>query len=326
MVRKNVLLRFVLTVSLLLSFCAVGFGGSKAKAETLPSANPVRYIRDCVDGSSANQYCHWAELEAYSGGQNVALHKVVTCSYPATNIDYSNWQLATDGKYGTTDYYVEGGVGPAWMQVDLGQQYVLDYIRIWHYYEDGRTYHDDKTQISADGISWTTVFDSNVSGEYQESSTGHTIHLNISVTHPSSIVFKIDPNHSVPFIDAEIPLKNNSDVPIKVFVKGLSNASGGSLTLSNVQPSKYANWSKLTAFQTKSNIAFEIRIKETATGPETWSSISQSGTVPTANMDKTLMGTLNANGTGTLILTADCGLAWDRQYTISNNLSLLFES
>ena len=326
MVRKNVLLRFALTFSLLLSFCAVGFGGSKAKAETRPAVNTVRYIRDSVNGSTANKYCHWAELEAYSGGKNVALHKVVACSAPATDSTYNNWQLATDGKYGSNDYYVEGGVGPAFIQVDLGQQYVLDYIRVRHYYVDNRTYHNVKTQVSSDGINWTTVFDSDVSGEYQESSAGHTIHLNISVTHPSSIAFNIDPNHSVPFMDAEIPLRNDSDVPVKVFVQEISRGSGGSLTLNNVISSKYPDWSKLTTAQTKSDIAFGIRVKEKASASGTWQSINQSGTVYTADMGKTLMGTLKAMGTGTLVLTANCGLAWDKQYTISNILSFLFDS
>lgn len=212
------------------------------------------------------------------------------------------------------------------MQVDLGQQYTLDYIKVWHFYKDGRSYHDVKTQVSEDGVNWTTVFDSNVSGEYQETSSGHTLCLDISVTHPSDIAFKIDPNNNIPFADAEIPLKNNSDLPVRIFVQNITNASDRTPVLKNVPPAKYADWSKLTAVQTKTNIAFGLRIKEKVPSLETWQSINHSGTVYTAEMGKTLLGTLNGRGTGTLILTADCGLAWDRAYTVQQNLSLLFES
>lgn len=148
----------------------------------------------------------------------------------------------------------------------------------------------------------------------------------ISVSHSSSVTYKIDPDSSTPFTSAEIPITNNSAIPVKVFVKGLSNASGGDLALNNVSPAKYSDWSRLTIAQTKSDAAFGIRIKEVSTGPGTWSSISQGGTVYTASVSKTLLGTLNAKGTGTLILTADSGLAWDRQYAVFQNLSLVFES
>lgn len=470
----------MLTVFLLFAFFAAGLGKSTVKAET---AGTVRYIRDSINGSTANNYCHWVELQAYAGGTNVALNKPVTGSAGAA----SNLALATDGKrdLAAGDYYVDIGVGPAWIQVDLGQQYTLDYIRVWHYYSGGRTYHNVKTQVSADGINWTTVFDSDsdgeyaesmaghtvqmgkpdiaplstkgisvrfirdsingstangkdawmeiaaytpngtdmalgkscsgdfdpyygsqlvpdkdypsvtdgdyttgydvcalsgqhyvqvdlgqtyniaairvwhyyddrfndyrtyhgnktqistdgtnwltvydsdISGEYAEGASGHTVSLDISVTHPASVDFKIDPNKNTPFADAEIPIKNNSDMPVKIYVQSLTNPSGGTLTLNNVLPSKYSDWSRLTAAQTRSDIAFGVRIKEKAPASGAWQSINQVGTVYTANMSKTLMGTLNAKGTGSMILTADCGLAWDKHYSILNRLSLLFES
>jgi hypothetical protein len=47
-------------------------------------------------------------------------------------------------------------------------------VKVWHYANDGRTYHNTKTQVSADGVTWVTVFDSAVSGEYAETSAGKT--------------------------------------------------------------------------------------------------------------------------------------------------------
>ena len=326
LVRKKALPSFVLTFCFLLS-CLLSIGISPANAETRPAVNTVRYIRDSVNGSTANAGCHWIELEAFSDGVNVALHKPVTSNRPAHG--GSGTVLVTDGVtsgVGTSDYYFSVWTGPTWIQVDLGQQYTLDYIKVWRFYEDGRCYHDVKTQVSADGVNWTTVFDSDISGEYQETSSGHTLCLDISVTHPSDIAFKVDPNNNVPFANAEIPLKNNSDLPVRIYVQGISRTPDGTLALKNVPPSQYPDWRKLTAAQTKSNIAFGLLIKEKAPASGGWQSINHAGTVYTADMDKTLMGTLNAKGTGTLILTGNCGLAWDRQYTIINNLSLLLES
>ncbi len=45
---------------------------------------------------------------------------------------------------------------------------------MWHYAGDGRTYHNTKTQVSDDGATWYTVFDSAVSGEYVETAAGKT--------------------------------------------------------------------------------------------------------------------------------------------------------
>ena len=63
------------------------------------------------------------------------------------------------------------------MEVDLGEVTIVSYLKIWHYYSDGRTYHETKTEVSADGENWTTVFDSNIDGEYSETSSGNTILL-----------------------------------------------------------------------------------------------------------------------------------------------------
>ena len=58
--------------------------------------------------------------------------------------------------------------------VDLEEVYEIDYLKIWHYWGDGRTYHNAKTEVSIDGITWNIVFDSSVTGEYAETSAGRT--------------------------------------------------------------------------------------------------------------------------------------------------------
>jgi len=60
------------------------------------------------------------------------------------------------------------------VQLDLGAVYTVDKVKVWHYAADGRTYHNTKTQVSENGSSWYTVFDSAVSGEYAETAEGKT--------------------------------------------------------------------------------------------------------------------------------------------------------
>ena len=79
----------------------------------------------------------------------------------------------TDGSL-ATGFAQTGGTGLSYVQLDLGAVYTVDKVKVWHYYSDGRTYHNTKTQVSADGVTWTTVFDSATSGEYAETSAGKT--------------------------------------------------------------------------------------------------------------------------------------------------------
>jgi hypothetical protein len=45
---------------------------------------------------------------------------------------------------------------------------------VYGYASGGRTYYNTKTEVSEDGVTWTTVFDSAVSGAYAETAAGKT--------------------------------------------------------------------------------------------------------------------------------------------------------
>ena len=52
-------------------------------------------------------------------------------------------------------------MGVQWIQIDLGQAYSLNQVNVWHYFGDGRTYHDVIVKVSttsdfSSGV--TTVF------------------------------------------------------------------------------------------------------------------------------------------------------------------------
>ena len=150
----------------------------------------------------------------------------------------------------------------------------------------------------------------------------------ITVTHPVSIAYSINPNSSTPFTAQDIPITNQSLVKITVSVQSFAPATGGTLTMTNASPTKYADWTKLTASQTKTDIALSLCVKETSTGSGTWASINQSSPLYAANITgKTLLGTLNGSGAaGNLKLSALCGLAWDAAYTSKHNLVLVFDA
>lgn len=134
---------------------------------------PVRYIRESMEGSSANTSNHWVEIHALSDGVNVALCKPV---YGAGRPNPSGYSvsLITDGSWTTTPYAHDED---EYVTIDLGDVYIIDELRIWHYWGDGRTYKHVNTEISIDGDEWVNVFSSENSGEYAETQHGHSIPL-----------------------------------------------------------------------------------------------------------------------------------------------------
>lgn len=135
----------------------------------------ARYIRDWIQGSTLSTNNVWREINVIrKDGTNVAQGKTPSsngtfnASYPAAN--------ATDNNINT--YAQINGTTPAtsnYIRIDLGQVYNdIDYIQIWHDYADERTYYGTKTEISVDGITWTTIYDSATMGTYKETIGGKT--------------------------------------------------------------------------------------------------------------------------------------------------------
>ena len=156
----------------------------------------IRYIRDYINGSSykffhynyqwANDSTNiWTEIKAFGNNlNNLAFGKTVTGSvianesYPYTNVVD---ETTSQGRTSTT--------GLQYVEVDLGENYRLDDISIYHYDSDyERIFNNTKTEISSNGINWTTVYDSSVDGTYTETPDGFNIGLKklqpFLVTHP----------------------------------------------------------------------------------------------------------------------------------------------
>ena len=84
-----------------------------------------------------------------AGTVNLALHKEVTSSDPEPVV--GDLSLITDGEKGADEgNYVELGPGKQWVQIDLGQDYPIYAIAVWHYHSQARVYFDVVVQVSDD--------------------------------------------------------------------------------------------------------------------------------------------------------------------------------
>lgn len=147
----------------------------------LGTTHPVRYIRDYLNGSLGNGASYWVEIQAYDAtGTNIAAGKTVTANFTPGDGTLS---LITNGDTNTNNY-VSSFESHARVTVDLGATYDIASVMVWHYNGDNRTFHGTKTETSVDGITWTQIFNSTVSGEYPEQ-TGGRNYLTLPEPSPS---------------------------------------------------------------------------------------------------------------------------------------------
>ncbi len=152
------------------------------------SVGNVRYIRDWLQGSTANPSNHWVEVRGMYGTDTTRHAGGTTYPERLTFYNGNTWEditstvlnpsRASDGTV-DTNLYADARLDgvPVVCNVYLGGLYDLDYIDVFHHWSDGRTYHKTKTQVSEDGNTWYTIFDSEVQGEYAETSSGHRMPL-----------------------------------------------------------------------------------------------------------------------------------------------------
>ena len=71
---------------------------------------------------------------------------------PTTSATFTNLSTVTDGNKSTTSFTDDypAGSGLQYVQMDLGADYDLSNIKLWHYYADGRKYKDVIVQASND--------------------------------------------------------------------------------------------------------------------------------------------------------------------------------
>jgi hypothetical protein len=156
-------------------------------------------------------------------------------------------------------------------------------------------------------------------GNISAVSTYHVDEL-VSITHPVSVSYSIDPNSSVPFSSPEIQIENNSSIPVSVTVLSLGAAAGGTLNFTDVDPSS-KQWKTLDLADSKKYFALGIGLKN-ASG---WNDGYNSNTYWSSDSASMLIGTLNPAAKGFLSLTADFGMAFDKTYTVNHALIMIFQ-
>lgn len=170
----------------------------------------IRYIRDWLNGSSANTGNHWVEIQAFDyERKNITSGKTGTSSTGVWNALLTNDVITSDPYWGL-------GAGLSWVSIDLGDLYNIQQIKVWHYYADARTYKETKTEVSSDGVNWFSIFDSAIEGVYPETSKGKThnmlnlgatisptVNTNTTLTSDGIAVDRASKNHILPTRNGE---------------------------------------------------------------------------------------------------------------------------
>ena len=76
-----------------------------------------------------------------------------------------------------------------YVTVDLGKVHDISDVKVWHYYWDWRTYFESKTEVSADGVTWTSLYDASLDGTYKETPMGRTYSMNTGTPLATDIVY-----------------------------------------------------------------------------------------------------------------------------------------
>ena len=158
----------------------------------------IRYIRDWLDGSNVDNKNYWGEINVIThDGENIldsSLIRLQAKNEALSTIMINDIERIKDGTLssytidsdGTTVYHYSEddyviNTGKTCIEIDLGQIYNdIDYIRIWHRFADGKFVFNHKLQTSIDGVTWVTLYDSSVTGGYEESVDGKLYYLNES--------------------------------------------------------------------------------------------------------------------------------------------------
>lgn len=146
--------------------------------------------------------------------------------------------------------------------------------------------------------------------------------LTVSVTHPASVEYVINPNLGVgsAFVAPDIAITNNTVVPVNVTLKSLASAPGGTLQFTDVA-NDAKDWANLGLADTKAYIAMGIKI---ADDPAGWEVGYNTATRYAVDTGDTLFGALGTGATAHMTMVANHGYAFDQNYTAVHNLVLMF--
>lgn len=160
----------------------------------------VRYIRDWLNGNNIDNKNYWLSCKIITQDDEDLIQKSTTRisgldqylnsviiknidNYIDGNISYTTTD--SSGKeiyhYIEEDHAISKDTGLICILTDLGSIHTdIDYIQIWHRFAEGNYIFNHKLEVSSDGVTWVTLYDSELSGGYMESPDGKTYYLNNS--------------------------------------------------------------------------------------------------------------------------------------------------
>lgn len=162
------------------------------KQDIIPSN--IRYIRDWLNGNSIDDENRWADIKVTVNDTNLASGEINIAAGITPTSDISS--ITNISKYtdGQTDTYASSSQSDwHYLQIDLGENNTFDtgYITVWHFYDDNRKYNH-KLEISADGTSWFTLYDSEKYGMYTETNEGKTYFIQNDLLSKEMSFLKLD--------------------------------------------------------------------------------------------------------------------------------------
>ena len=145
--------------------------------------------------------------------------------------------------------------------------------------------------------------------------------ITISVTHPATVAYTIDPNSGLTneIVAPDITLVNNTLVPVNVTVQSFLSSAGGTLQFTDVGVVD-KDWDNLNKADSKTYIALGLEIQNAME----WNTGYNENTYYAVDGVPILFGALNNNATGSLSLVAEHGLAFDQAYTAIHSLIFMF--
>ena len=170
-------------------YASIKYVGDKPSRKNT-KLNNVRYIKDCLSYSTANDANHWSEIQAIKDGVNIAKGKSVTgTTTQSTDRPYTR---ITDADLTPSNWSnPSSNATNQCVTVDLGATYDLDEIALWNYFGDQRVYQANNISVSSDNSTWTDLRNNEV---WQETSNGarwnaYIDHLNGYVGYDSMYVW-----------------------------------------------------------------------------------------------------------------------------------------
>lgn len=135
----------------------------------------AQYVRVYMNGNNKNECNHVVELQVYAreesqiiepkekfvtpenievSGENIALHKEAKYSAPAsTSYNVNRPIQATDGIINDRNNYADPGGnagGAHWMEIDLKDDYDIQFVKLYRYWRDNRVYNDTVILVSSE--------------------------------------------------------------------------------------------------------------------------------------------------------------------------------